>query len=372
MPPSLFDVSWESLDADAVERFLARAGDEGLTWEAKGGGERPRPDTVRKSACGFANAIGGYLIVGAERDEQGRWTLPGVDFRGEEPATWLSTTIAAAGGARPVPTHDVKAFDRPDGREAAVVAVDWVAAKPCMTAGGVVYVRVSGATVPVTDQQTLAAMLAEGDAVRHGAEDAALQAAQRLAHEPGTFSPQAVQIAIGLCPVRGAGDRNAVLFSQRFLARFTELVHRSLQADPRLAYSVAHAIHQDGVRMWPAARELGSGWTVAAYWSGAVAAVFCDPSTEIYVEELVVRVKQGWRALAELAADYAHVPQGHTGDARVVIVFNGAHAGVASLRRGVPTQPVRRPTTLVSASEDDIASVERELRRGFGEPALED
>lgn len=39
-PPSLFDVSWEDLDADGVERFLAPAGDEGLTWEAKGGGDR--------------------------------------------------------------------------------------------------------------------------------------------------------------------------------------------------------------------------------------------------------------------------------------------------------------------------------------------
>lgn len=72
-----------------------------------------------------------------------------------------------------------------------------------------------------------------------------------------------------------------------------------------------------------------------------------------------------------LAADYAQLAQGDPGDARVVVVFNREHDGVTSLRRGVPTQPVRRPTTLVLAPEDDIASVERELRRGFGEPALE-
>ncbi len=371
MPPSLFDVAWDDLDADAVKRLLAQAGDEGLTWEAKGGGDRPRPDTARKSACGFANAIGGYLIVGAERNEQGRWTLPGVDFRGAEPVTWLSTTIAGEGGVKPVPAHDAKAFDRPNGRRAAVLAVDPVPGKPCMTAGGVVYVRVSGATVPVTDQQTLAAMIAEGEAVRHGAEDAALRAAQRLAEEPGTFSPQAVQIAVGLCPVGGPTDRNAVLFSQTFLDGFRQLVHRSLQADPRVAYGIADSMHQDGVRMWPAAQEWGSGWTAAAYWNGAVAAVFCDPSSEIYVEELLGRVRQGWTALAELAADYAHVAQGDRGDARVVVVFNREHAGVTSLPRGVPTQPARRPTTLVPGSEGDMASLERELRRGFGEPALE-
>lgn len=346
MPPGLFDVPWEDLDADAVELFLAQAGDESLAWEAKGGGDRLRPDTVRKSACGFVNAIGGYLIVGAERDEQGQWTLPGVAFRGEEPATWLSTTIAGDGGVRPVPAHDAKAFDRPDGRKAAVLAVDPVAAKPCMTAVGIVYVPVSGATVPVTDQQTLAAMLAEGEAVRHGAEDAALFAAQRLAREPGAFSPPAVQIAIGLCPVGGPADRNAVLFSRTFLDGFTQLVHRSLQADPHAAYGVVHAIRQDGVRVWPAAREWGSGWTGAAYWNGAVAAVFCDPSTEIYVEELLVRVRQGWTALAELAADYAQLAQGDPGDARVIVIFNCEHDALrVSVAESRPSQcAAQRPS----------------------------
>jgi hypothetical protein len=48
-------VSWEDLDADAVERFLAQAGDEGLTWEGKGGGDRPRPDTV--GSCRFRRLL---------------------------------------------------------------------------------------------------------------------------------------------------------------------------------------------------------------------------------------------------------------------------------------------------------------------------
>lgn len=205
-----------------------------------------------------------------------------------------------------------------------------------MTAGGVVYVRVSGATVPVTDQQTLAAMIAGGEAIRHGAEEGALLAARRLATESGTFSFEAVQVAIGLCPVGGPADRNAVLFSRTFLDRFQQLVYGRLQPDRRAGYSVAHSIHQDGVRVWPAAREWGSGWTAAAYWNGAVAAVFCDPSEEIFVEEFLARVRQGWTALAELAADYAQLAEGDPGDARVAVVFNRAHAGAKSLRRGVP------------------------------------
>jgi hypothetical protein len=99
--------------------------------------------------------------------------------------------------------------------------------------------------------------------------------------------------------------------------------------------------------------------------------VFCAPSTEIYVEEFLARVRQGWTALAELAANYAQLAEGDAGDARIVVIFNRAHYGAKSLERGVPIHPVRRPTTLAPISEEDLQSVERELRRGFGEAALE-
>jgi hypothetical protein len=122
---------------------------------------------------------------------------------------------ACDGGVRPVPAHDARAFDRPGGQCAAVLAVEPVAAKPCMTAGGVVYLRVSGATVPVTDQQTLATMIAEGEAVRHGAEEGALLAAQRLKTEPAVWSSEAVQVAIGLCPVGGSVDRTPSCSAER-------------------------------------------------------------------------------------------------------------------------------------------------------------
>src|SRR4051812_27394703 len=90
-----FGDRWDGLRVEDVERFLADAGDEGLTWEAKGGRE-PHANAVRKAVCGFANAIGGYLIVGAEQSANG-WRLPGVEFRASEPATWLSSVIANGG-----------------------------------------------------------------------------------------------------------------------------------------------------------------------------------------------------------------------------------------------------------------------------------
>ena len=59
-------------------------------------GKRPaRRDSVAKAVCGFANAIGGYLIIGAEREGAG-WRLRGVSFPSDEPGTWISSCNAVA------------------------------------------------------------------------------------------------------------------------------------------------------------------------------------------------------------------------------------------------------------------------------------
>jgi predicted HTH transcriptional regulator len=87
------------------------------------GARTSRKEVVRRSACGFANAIGGYLIIGAEHQDSG-WAARGVDFLGEEPTVWLSQLIRD--GARPIPRHDVKAWPV-DGQSVAVVQVEQVA-----------------------------------------------------------------------------------------------------------------------------------------------------------------------------------------------------------------------------------------------------
>jgi hypothetical protein len=67
LPVTIFGVPWDELALEHVESFLADAGGEGLTWEAKGT-ELPHPGTVAKHVCGFANAVdGGYLLLGAAR-----------------------------------------------------------------------------------------------------------------------------------------------------------------------------------------------------------------------------------------------------------------------------------------------------------------
>ncbi len=113
----------------------------GSCEEAKGT-KQPHPDSIRKAVCGFANAQGGYLILGGER-QNGAWQLLGVQFSHPEPATWLSSFIAP-NGITPVPPFDAKPFVLNEERQAVVVRVEPVSRPPCMTASGQVFQRVSG------------------------------------------------------------------------------------------------------------------------------------------------------------------------------------------------------------------------------------
>ena len=360
---SFFGTPWDDVAADVVERFLADAGDEGLLWEAKGHAE-PHRNSVHKAVCGLANAAGGFFIVGAERAAAGGWSLPGVVFRSNEPATWLSSLITS--GLHPTPWFDVKTFDRGEGRSASVVAVAPVAVPPCITATGVVYQRVVGQTLPVTDQRVLADLFARGRAAREQTESLAVRAAIRALAEPAAQSPDDALLSVGIRPTGGPEDKAAVLFPQSFAEQMREIVSRGLQVDPRVGYPVRVEPGQDVVRGYPGSYESHSSWAAAAYWDGAVSAVFTTPSTELYVSDLIPRVRQAWRALAKLA-----VAAGGIGDAHVVVCVRGEHPAVVGHRRGHPPHPVRRWTELREPTEEELSALERELRRGFGETVWE-
>jgi hypothetical protein len=359
----LFPVVWKDLTADHVEAFLRDQTDEGLTWEAKGD-RQPHPDSVRKAVCGFANSAGGYLIVGAERNEDG-WTLPGVVFSVEEPATWLASLIAPS-GVTPVPWFDIKLFERPDGRHAAVVAVEQLAAPPCITASGIVYQRVSGSTLPVLDQRVLADLTEQGQAVRSNAEATALRMAQHMLGEPAIHEPQESLFSVALCPIGGPADKAAVLFTRSFVERFSRIVHEKLQADPMLSYSTVFSQRQDSVHVWPSSRELGVGTTAAVFWSGAAAAVWSTPAEELYVHDSLMDIIRTWRTLVEVTSEF-----GARGDAHLVVLVNREHVSVRRQRRGFPGHPVQRWTEIRDPDSEEIARVERELRRGFGEAVWE-
>jgi hypothetical protein len=221
----IFSASWESLQPSDVEAFLADATEEGLLWEAKGR-EQPNRGSVRKAACGFANSRGGFLILGAEQGNAG-WTLPGLQFEVEEPGTWLSSVLNA--GLNPVPSFDVKVWDRDQGRKAVVLRVEPVGVPPCLTSDGIAYARTSGQTNRITDPTVLARLTERGEAARERAEAIAQRAASGLFSNPPTeAAPAASMVSVAMATTAMAEDRTARLFNEEFARKvFVDIVKGS-------------------------------------------------------------------------------------------------------------------------------------------------
>lgn len=363
MVQQLFDTSWEALSRESVERFLAGAGEEGLTWEAKGR-KTPHRDSVRKAVCGFANAVGGYLIIGAERGQEG-WRLPGAEFPSDEPGTWIGSLVAA-GGVSPVPVFEPKAFDANDGRHAVVVRVEPVPTPPCITASGIAYQRVSGQTLPITDQRVLADLIQKGATLRAQTEALALRAAQRLRSEPMAFHAAASVFAMALCAVGGPENKSKVLFDRPRAVAFHQLVQQDLQADAMVDYGVQSSIHQDCLLAWTASAEVGQGTTAAAFWDGAVAVVYSDVGREYLVPTFAHDVRRFWRALVCAVELF-----GGVGDAHLAIVLNRDHPALRAERTTVPRTDIRRWTEAREPTAEELDSVVRELERGFGRASWE-
>lgn len=360
----IFDMAWTELDVGSVERFLADASDEGLTWEAKGK-ETPRRDSVLKAVCGFANALGGYLIIGAERGSTG-WQLPGASFPGDEPATWISSMITA-GGVSPVPRFDAKPFPRESGRQAVVVEIHPIATPPCITASGVVYQRVSGQTLPVKDQRVLSDLIEKGAAARSRTEASALRAGQRMLAEAGDFASEHSVLAAALCAVDGPADKAAALFSEDRGRRFADLVNAELQPESVvLSYGVRGSVHQDCLRVWTATKDEGQAVTAAGFWDGAVAVVWSSAENQITVPEITHEAQRFWRTLATAAQLF-----GGRGEAHFALAINNDHIGLRGPGRELPRTDVRRWTEAREPRSDELDSMGRELERGFGHTSWE-
>jgi hypothetical protein len=117
---TIFGVPWRELELEHVERFLAGAGREALTWEAKG--TELRAEQVTKHVGGFANARdGGYLLLGFKLDDE-EWQATGVDFPGDDPPVWVTSVVRTT--LRPPPRIDVRDWKADGGKRAAVVRVE--------------------------------------------------------------------------------------------------------------------------------------------------------------------------------------------------------------------------------------------------------
>jgi hypothetical protein len=213
---TIFGVPWDQLELEHVRAFLADAGPEPLLWEAKG--TEVTKGEIRVQVCGFANSHeGGFLILGATENDDGAWTLDGVEFP-NDPPTWISDVVGS-GAVTPYPDGlDTRARSVGNGRHVAVVRIPAIAMPPCNTRGRV-YERVSGKTIPVTVPLRLAALFGRGDQARAAAHTSAGQAAAE-AMERGvghsSHDDTHIQFGLGLASAGYAPDIASRLFGRPF------------------------------------------------------------------------------------------------------------------------------------------------------------
>jgi hypothetical protein len=351
----VFDVQWADLTLADVERFLRAAEEEGLLWEAKGG-DAPRSTAITKAVCGFANSEGGYLILGADQ-EAGGWSVTGLAFPGGEAASWVSSVVTTT--LRPIPRVDVKAWRLENDRTLAVVEVNPVAAKPCITNRGAVYERTSGQTLPVSDPVSLARLFDHGAGAQARAEETARRASgitpepTREPYEPGNCLAR-----VALAPVGLPSELGSHLFNRRFA---TETFRQCLA--PHL-----HVGHWGPTRPWytTVTQDALLGhlvghdaiWKARAAWDGSVSFAYTSTSAEVTTDDLVRILQGAWNAgVALLDALNATGP--------VYLCFVGTP-------RPATSYMVYRWADLAEPTEEGLASVRRELQRAQGRQEWED
>jgi hypothetical protein len=361
---TIFGVEWAELKLSDVETFLADAGDEALTWEAKADGDqRLHPGSIRKAVCAFANSdLGGYLILGAKRTD-GAWRLVGLTQPSGELSTWV-TNIAAQ--VRPTPNVDVKTW--PPTGERGPVAVVWipnVAESPAMTSDGAVFQRVSGSSLPVTEPSVLAGLFTKGNAARGLAEQLANRAITNMIDEERTRLDH-VYAAFGFAAIGGPPDRSAVLFTSAMLAK----IERAAGQAGGLGSGMASggwfkrppraAIDQDSVSALAEVHD-GRVTDVIVGWDGSVGIIYIlgkaaeQPLRGVATSDVV---KRAWTAGLDVLAAY-----GATGHVHVALLtWDRAPDDPVALQRWTEVRP---PT------DEELASVRRELERAMGLDSLE-
>jgi hypothetical protein len=360
-----FGAVWADLTLEHLEAFLDGAGDEPLTWEAKADGDQPlNRGTVRKAICAFANSdLGGYLILGAARVGD-VWQLVGLSRPPPDLSAWIS---GIARDVRPTPAVDVKTW--PKTAKRGVVAVVWVPTvpePPAMTNDGVVYQRVSGASPAVTDGRVLASLFAKGEAARSAAEQIAERAVTNAVPVEGR-GLNSMYATFGFAATGGPKDRSAVLFSAPMIAtieRAAEDLYGSAESTHPsrwLRDPVRATMQQDHVAI-RVERLDGHVAELTVGWDGSVAVAFAaksdaeEPLLYVATREMV---KHAWTAAATILEAYGATGQVHL----AMVTWERVPDSIVEVGRWTD---VRAPT------EDELASVRRELQRAMGTYVLEE
>jgi hypothetical protein len=138
----------------------------------------------------------------------------------------------------------------------------------------------------------------------------------------------------------------------------------TLNVVPGYRHTPGYVVSQDAVRYGVGSPEVGAMNFLAAYWTGAVA-IGHEATEEVALHDIVPsHIARAWRTAVDALTDY-----GGAGDVHVAIHLNREKL---SNRRMGGIVEVRRWTALRQPTDEEIASVEREVRRAFGQAVLED
>lgn len=393
----LFGCGWEELDLPDVAHFLAAADEEGVTWEAKADDERGplRPDSIRKAACGLANQIGGYLILGAKQEKKGApWELPGIDARAPEMKLWVGQVLREL---RPVPRFDVRSWSPEEAKVVMVVKVEPIAEPPCMTSQGRVYERVSGQTIPVEDPTRLQGLFSRGADARALAAARAPAAALRAMDASGWKFQRSVAIGVGLSShARETDDISSRLFraeTRQVILDATWSMMKELRPQGR-PDDVSPRQEQDSHRAsidfvertnWGTGNEVlsttRSTWLTQGHWDGSVGAslTLSDGDVEVAppLEELVRVLWDAVVPIGDLLGGY-----GPSQLAVVIAVMKSSESVVEGTVAHAPGRPPARNTLFAAMpaqieirrlvdpgapTAPIVASICREARRSAGE-----
>jgi hypothetical protein len=374
---SLVHVEWERFELAHLRGFLADADEEGLTWEAKAdepadGGKRIRPEHVQRSACAFANTIGGYVVIGARR-ENGKWELPGVAPPSPEPGLWLDQAL---GGLRPVPRYERKVWRVGEGRFAAVVRVEPLTTAPCMTRHGAVFERVSSETVHVTDPARLHELIRRGQDAQHRAELFAARAAEHYAGTSGPFADHTVRFGMGLAATNYQPDISARLFHSRFPLRLQALMDARLYRDlgQERDRDMRRLIQQDHIELAADGAQLH--WAVRASWDGSVSVLAAvRPESAAIFSATDFALWPAWKLAAEVVELL-----GGFGDGRMCLIVTIRNQSVNLPGRTIPPlgpetlygrlqadTRIQRVVLIAPPTDAEIGSIQRELLRASGQ-----
>jgi hypothetical protein len=351
-----FGKDWESVDLTTIQSFFVDAGDEGLTWEAKGTIITGR--SVREGVGAFANSIlGGYLVLGVSRVGHGPWKVDGW-APSDEPRTWVSNVVAS--GLEPQPFFDVKSWQLASGRWVAAVEVRPVPIPPCITSDGLVFERLPGRkSQHVSDSAGLRRLFDRGEAAERRARETSEAGRSSMEHAPAVGN--LCQVIVSVASPSLAPDVSPLVFRQalRDAVKATVAQLRS-PFSGQLPYIYDEA-SQHALKGWARGYDQGEGFAITVGRHGSVAAGYACPEPK-------------FSGLRDAGSADSVLP-GLWRSANALLHQLGAYGPThAALRLRDPQRGdthIARWTTVDGPSVEEIESVARESSRASGWWALE-